>query len=49
MRFLLLFVSFGVGNDVFDFCLFVGELEMLFLIAFGLWGEEKPCLLVFVE
>jgi len=44
--FLLLFVSFGVGNDVFGFFLFVGEMETLFRIAFGLWGEEKPCFLV---
>ena len=42
-RFLSLFVCCGAGNDAFGFFLFVGEVETLFLIAFGLWGEDKPC------
>ena len=48
-RFRLLFVSFGGGNDVFGFCLFVGEVETLFRIAFELWGGWKPCFLISVE
>jgi len=31
------------GNNVFGFFLFVMKVETMFLVAFGLWGEEKPC------
>ena len=46
--FLLLFIAFGIGNDVFGFFSFVREVETLFLIVFDLWRGWKPCFLVVV-
>ena len=45
-RFLSLFVWFGAENDISSFFSFVWEVETLFLVAFGIWGKEKPCFLV---
>ena len=44
--FLSLFVCFGAGNVVFGFFPFVLKVETMFLVAFRLWGKEKPCFLV---
>ena len=46
-HFLLLFVSFGVGNDAFGFFLFVGEVETLFRIAFDFIGRVETVFLSF--
>ena len=43
LGFSLRLVCFVHGNDVFGFFLFVMKVETMFLVAFGLWGEEKPC------
>ena len=47
--FLSLFVCFECGNGISSFFSFVLEVEMMFLVAFGLWGKEKPCFFSLVK
>ena len=44
--FLVTFCFVWSWEQCFWLFLFVKEVETLFRIAFGLWGEEKPCFLV---